>query len=87
MTTSRFTRESNEGLVILQCQFVEHEVALALDAGASHTAIDLAALLIADYSLTDALRTALIETASGIIEAYVFRVQSLTALGYNANEL
>ena len=81
MITSGFTRESSEGLVVIQCQFVEHEVALALDTGASHTVIDLTALLIADYALADAIRTTLVETASGIIEAYVFRVQSFTALG------
>jgi hypothetical protein len=33
------------------------------------------------YGLNDALRTEKIETASGIIDAYIFNVKSLTALG------
>ena len=37
MKQERFKREGDEGLVIIKCKFPNHEVALALDTGASHT--------------------------------------------------
>ncbi len=38
-------------------------------------------MLIAGFELKDILRTEYLETASGVIEAYVFHVPSFTALG------
>lgn len=43
--------------------------------------MDLTALQIAGYDISEALRTTRIETASGYIEAYVFKVRKFTALG------
>jgi hypothetical protein len=81
MNIEYFKREHDESLIIIQCQFPTHKVALALDTGASHTTIDLTAILIAGYDINDAIKTVQLETASGIIEAYVFRVVEFKALG------
>ncbi len=76
-----FKRETHESLIIIDCDFPNHKIALALDTGASHTTIDLTALLIAGFEIKNALRIEQIETAAGIIEAMVFRVPKFSALG------
>ena len=81
MRIEKFNRPSNESLVIVQCELLNHKVALAIDTGASHTTIDLTALLIAGIEIKESLRIEKLETASGIIEVYVFKVPEFTALG------
>ncbi len=81
MRIEKFKRASDESLVIVQCELPNHKVALAIDTGASHTTIDLTALLIAGIEIKDYLRIEKLETASGIIEVYVFKVPQFTALG------
>ncbi len=81
MREEKFKRSSNESLVIIKCGLLNHQVALAIDTGASHTTIDLTALLIAGIELKQSLRIEKLETASGVIEAYVFIVAEFSALG------
>lgn len=81
MRVEKFKRPSDESLVIVQCELPNHKVALAIDTGASHTTIDLTALLIAGIEIKESLRIEQLETASGIIEVYVFKVPEFTALG------
>jgi hypothetical protein len=81
MRIERFERPTPDSLVIVKCQFPNHGFALAIDTGASHTTIDLTILLIAGFELKNILRTERLETASGIIGAYVFSVPQFTALG------
>ena len=81
MRQEKFKRDNDDSLVILRCHFPNHEIALALDTGASHTTIDLTALQIAGYDLSDAHESTRIETAGGVIEAYLFKVKEFTALG------
>lgn len=80
MKKATFERPDEEHLIVIDCKLHHHKVFLALDTGASHTTIDLATLIIAGYNLSDALRTEEIETASGIITGYVFRIKQLTAI-------
>ncbi len=87
MRKETFKRETDESLIILQCHFPNHGIALAFDTGASHTTIDLTAMMIAGYRIGDVLRTESIETASGIIESYVFKVKELTALGITRHNI
>jgi Aspartyl protease len=75
-----FKRHTDESLIIVNCMVDRHDLALALDTGASHTTIDLAALIIAGYDIRKAIRTVPIETASGVIEAFVFKIKQLTAI-------
>jgi Aspartyl protease len=81
MKQQPFKRKTDESLIIVNCIVDRHDAALALDTGASHTTIDLAALIIAGYEVRQALRSVPIETASGVIEAYIFLVKRLEAIG------
>jgi predicted aspartyl protease len=76
-----FTRPNADSLVVIPCQIDNDPLALALDTGASQTTIDLNPLLMAGYEIKNALRTVPLETASGIIEASIFVIKSLTILG------
>lgn len=80
MKTTTFEREHEDNLIVIDCKVHHHKVYLALDTGASHTTIDLATLIIAGYNLSDALREVEIETASGIIKGYVFKVKKFVAI-------
>jgi predicted aspartyl protease len=81
MRIEKFKRTDAESLIILQCQLPNHAISLALDTGASHTTIDLTALLIAGFSTKNILRKEPIETAGGIVESFIFSIPSFTALG------
>jgi predicted aspartyl protease len=81
MNTHPFTLENDEGLIILPSFVDDEEVSLALDTGASHTVVDLTKLLILGYRITDSLGFIEFETAKGVIEAYIFEVKELSALG------
>jgi predicted aspartyl protease len=56
-------------------------LSLALDTGASHTVIDLSTLLLAGYNLQDSVGTVSLETANGVVNAFVFKLNSITVLG------
>lgn len=81
MSAHPFTLENDEGLIILPSFVDDEEVSLALDTGASHTVVDLTKLLILGYRITDSLGFVEFETAKGVIEAYIFEVKELKALG------
>ena len=87
MKQQSFTRYTDESLLVINCEIDKHDLALALDTGASHTTIDLAALIIAGYDITKPERVIQIETASGVIDAYVFKVKTLKAISTEKNEI
>ena len=76
-----FELEDDESLIKVSCHLAGDNYNLALDTGASNTVIDLNILLVAGYKVEDAIRIIKIETASGIIEAYVFLIAEIKALG------
>ncbi len=80
MKKATFERQNDEQLIVIDCKIGSHKVLLALDTGASHTTIDLAALIIAGYSVSDAIRAVEIETASGIIKGIVFVLREFRAI-------
>ena len=81
MKKQEFTRPTDDSLIVIPCKIEKNLLALALDTGASHTTIDLTPLFMSEYELKDAIGTQQIETASGVIDAYIFKVKSFTALG------
>jgi Aspartyl protease len=87
MKSIKFKRQTEDSLIILKCHFPDHEIALALDTGASHTTIDLTALQIAGYDISNAFKMIKIETASGIIDGYLLIVKEFTALGITKNDI
>lgn len=56
MIEVKFTRETSDSLLVFASQLENHEISLALDTGASHTTINLTALQIAGYDISQALR-------------------------------
>ena len=76
-----FELEDDESLIKISCHLAGDNYNVALDTGASNTVIDLNILLVAGYKVEDAIRIIKIETAGGIIEAYVFLIAEIKALG------
>ncbi len=81
MNMHHFVRTNEDDLVVIPCKIDKDKITLALDTGASHTTVDLTPLLLAGYSVSDAIGTEKIETASGIIEAHIFVVRQMECLG------
>ena len=82
MKKFRFEIEDEESLIVtVDCKVHGDDCVLALDTGASNTVIDLAALIILGYELKDNIGTVELETAKGVLTAYVFVVREVTALG------
>lgn len=80
MKKATFERQNDDQLIVIDCKMHSHKILLALDTGASHTTIDLAALIIAGYNIADAIREVEIETASGVIKGYVFMLKKFKAI-------
>jgi len=66
-----FNKVTDDSLIIVSCRLDKDPLSLALDTGASHTTIDMTPMLMAGYEINNALNIEKIETASGIIDAYV----------------
>lgn len=87
MNAHSFSRQSEDSLIVVQCQLDFDYLGLALDTGASHTTIDLTFLLIAGYELKDSIRVEQLEAASGVIDVHVFLVRELRSLGITKQEV
>lgn len=81
MSTYKFHLANEDSLVLVDCEIEEDTYTLAIDTGASHTVIDLTALLIVGFELADSVRSVQFSTANGIVDAYVFVIKELRALG------
>jgi hypothetical protein len=81
MKLTTFERLDEDSLIVTDAKIGNHKLFLAVDTGASHTTVDLNALLIAGYRISDAIRDVEIETANGIVKGYVFKVKKIYALG------
>lgn len=79
--TYPFELKTPDSLIDIECRLKEENYRFALDTGASHTVIDLAALMVAGYDLHDVIRTVQLETGNGGVDGFIFKLSSLTALG------
>ena len=79
--TYYFELKTPDSLIDVACRLKDENFRFALDTGASHTVIDLAALIVAGYDLQDSIRTVQLETGNGSVEGYIFKVSEFTALG------
>ncbi len=82
-----FSLETEESLILVPTLVEDEEVSLVLDTGASHTIIDLTKLLIIGYRLDDSLGVVQFETAKGVVDAYVFKIDYLRALGHEKRNI
>jgi predicted aspartyl protease len=80
MKIHTFNRQTDDSLIVIPCKIDNDPLTLALDTGASHTTVDITPLLMAGYEMKDAIRIEKIETASGIIDTYVFRIKEFSSL-------
>jgi hypothetical protein len=79
--TYYFELKTPDSLIDIECRLRDENYRFALDTGASHTVIDLAAIMVAGYDMPDVIRTVQLETGNGAVEGYIFKVASFTALG------
>jgi predicted aspartyl protease len=82
-----FSLETEESLILVPTFVEDEEISLVLDTGASHTIIDLTKLLIIGYRLSDSLGTVQFETAKGVVDAYVFKIKYIKALGHTKRDI
>ncbi len=87
MSVFRFSLEHEDSLIRVDAQIGRSDLTLALDTGATHTVIDLTVLQMNGYALSQVVRTVQFETAKGSINAYVFRIAALTALGKTVRDV
>ena len=85
--TYYFELKTPDSLIDVECRLKDENFRFALDTGASHTVIDLAALMIAGYDLQNAVRTVQLETGNGSVEGYIFKVVAFTALGITRHNM
>jgi gag-polyprotein putative aspartyl protease len=76
-----FDLQDEDSLVVVDCKIHHHNFALAVDTGASHTVIDLTALLLIGFTMNDVICTVQLETGKGVIDAYVFKAPNFFSLG------
>jgi predicted aspartyl protease len=76
-----FELPDEDSLIIVDCKIRHHNFALAVDTGASHTIVDLTALLLIGFTMNDMIRQTQLETGNGPVDAYVFQVAKFGSLG------
>ncbi len=81
-----FILPNEDSLILVDSEINDLPFTLAIDTGASHTVVDLTALLMAGYSLSDSKGTIPMETAKGNIDAHIFEVDYFYALGREINK-
>lgn len=81
MNEFSFNLQEEDSLIIVDCKVRHHNFALAVDTGASHTVVDLTALLLVGFTMKDVVKIVQLETGKGIVDAYVFRVAKFSSLG------
>ena len=77
-----FERDPKSGMIFITVRLDrQHSFKMVLDIGASCTTFDTSALYLADYTIGGISEKCAIETANGIVEVAIFKVDSLAALG------
>lgn len=76
-----FDLSTDEDLILLPVKVNGYEIRLVLDTAATHTIVDFNVLLMLGYSVSDGGETHTLETANGLLEAQLFPVKRIEALG------
>lgn len=87
MSKFNFELQDEDSLVIVDCKIQHHNFALAVDTGASHSVVDLTALLLMGFTMRDVIRIVQLETGKGMVDAYIFKLPNLKALGKTVYEM
>jgi hypothetical protein len=87
MKPIKFVLEDEYSLIVVKARIDNEKLSLAIDTGASHSVIDLSMMIITGYEIQDALQIVELETAKGIVEAYIFKVNEISALGQTIKDI
>ncbi|GAB2560897.1 aspartyl protease family protein [Spirosoma areae] len=87
MNRFKFRLDDEDSLILVNSELDPDVLSLALDTGATNTIIDLSMLLIAGYEVKNAIKQVELETAKGPVQAYVFTIRRLPALGVTRNSM
>ena len=83
-----FERDPKSGMIFITVRLdKQHSFKMVLDTGASCTTFDTSALYLADYTIGGISEKGAIETANGIVEVAIFKVDSLAALGITLRDV
>jgi predicted aspartyl protease len=86
--TYKFKKETLSGVIFVTVYLKNRcKLKMILDTGASHSTIDFTALCMAGQIPGQALKTVPIETANGVIDADIFEIESLKALGHTVRHI
>ncbi|MCL2073903.1 MAG: aspartyl protease family protein [Marinilabiliaceae bacterium] len=86
--TYQFKRDPESGMILVVVQLdKEYHLKMALDTGATCTTFDFNALHVDGYPTSDTIEKGAIETANGIVEVGLFKVDSLSAFGHTKNNM
>ena len=86
--TYQFEKNIENGVIYVTAKLEgKHTFKMMLDTGASYTTIDVTALYMTGYSIGSHLETQEVETANGIVEVGILKVDNLTALGHTVSNL
>ena len=84
----QFEKSIENGVIFITAKLEgKHTFRMMLDTGASYTTIDVTALYLAGYSIGNNLETEEVETANGIVEVGILKVDNLTALGHTVRNI
>ena len=75
-----FELENEDDIIVLIGKANGHKIQLALDTAASHSVIDLNALLMLGYSPKEATGKTLVETSNGVISVECYQLSQLEML-------
>jgi predicted aspartyl protease len=77
-----FERMPDGGLIIVSVTLDNRgKFRMILDTGCSNTTIDSNALYISGYELKDTIKIVNIETANGVVESEVFKINKISSIG------
>ena len=83
-----FEKDTESGVIFVSAELEgKHTFKMMLDTGASYTTIDTTALYMSGYSIGNNLETDEVETANGIVEVEILKIDNLTALGHTVNNM
>ena len=84
----KFDKNLDEsGVIFVTAKIESHTFRMMIDTGATHTTLDIGALYIAGYSITNKLGTVDVETAKGTLGVDIIEVENMTALGRTLHKI
>lgn len=79
--TTTFERQDDESLMVIDVDINQSTILLAFDTGATHTVIDMTALLLMGVSIPQNAEIGLLETAKGVVESKIIEITECSFCG------